>query len=204
MKPSHWLFEQGLWKQNYSRVAGVDEVGRGCIAGPVVAAAVWFPAQVKFPTKLYDSKLLNSAKREELAQIINTLAGGVGIGLVETKIINTRGIVTASQLAFRRAVKHLSEKPDYLLIDAFYIRHFKKDYQLPIVKGDQVSASISAASIIAKVYRDQLMTSLHRKVPNYRFDLHKGYATKLHQEMIKAHGVSPHHRTSWDFSFLNG
>jgi ribonuclease HII len=200
MKSANFLFEQSLWNQGYQTVAGVDEVGRGCIAGPVVAAAVCFPPRVKFPEDLYDSKLLTPDKRERLAILIAKFALSLGVSVVETEVINKKGIVTASQLAFRRAIEKLDRNPDYFLVDAFYIKNIRKAQQLPIVKGDQISSSIAAASIIAKVYRDRLMTQLHESVPQYRFDLHKGYATSLHQEMVRQNGLSPHHRTRFNLS----
>ena len=108
--------------------------------------------------------------------------------------INREGIAASTQRAFRKCLKEIKIKPDFILIDAFYIRHLAKKSQKPIIKGDQKSITIAAASIIAKIYRDNLMVKLHEKDSRYRFDLHKGYGTKIHQEAIKNHGLSKHHR----------
>lgn len=202
MKPANWLFEQSLWNQGFYHVCGLDEVGRGAWAGPVVSAAVVFPPKVKFPHDLFDSKLLLPKRREELSLVIKELASFIGIGVVGLGEINRRGIGVASQMSMRGAIKKLPVAPDYFLVDAFYIKYLPKLKQLPIVKGDQLSASIAAASIVAKVFRDQLMKELHIELPKYRFDLHKGYGTAQHQKLITKHGFSDLHRRSFDLDYL--
>ncbi len=202
MKAANWLFEQSLWNQGYRYVCGVDEVGRGAWAGPVVSAAVVFPPKIKFPQSLFDSKLLLPQKREELSSIIQHLAAYIGIGVIGVSDINRRGIGVASQMSYLQAIKKLPQVPDYFLVDAFYVKYLPKLKQLPIVKGDQISASIAAASIVAKVFRDQIMRELHVSLPRYRFDLHKGYGTKQHQKLITKHGFSEIHRRSFNLDYL--
>lgn len=202
VKAADWKFENKLWSQGRELICGLDEVGRGAWAGPVVTSAVIFPKKVKFPQKLYDSKLVSPEKRVELARLIKELAICVSIGVVSVTTINSRGVGVATQMAFRKAVKKLEIEPDFLLIDAFYIKYLPKLKQLPIIKGDQLSSSIAAASIVAKVFRDQLMVNLHEQFPHYHFDRHKGYGTKLHQKMIKKHGFSEVHRKSFNLDYL--
>lgn len=194
--------ERKLWSSGYSLIAGIDEVGRGSWAGPVVAAAVVLPKNWSLPKNMADSKQLRPKQREELAKIICQEAVCYSVAEVGLNVIDRCGIGKATQRAFRKAVKGLEATPDFHLVDAFYIRYLPKSKQLPVVKGDQKSASIAAASIIAKVYRDKLMKSLSRSFPEYRFGQHKGYGTKIHQEAIKSYGFSPVHRRSFDLSFL--
>jgi ribonuclease HII len=200
---ANWSNERVLWNQGYSCVAGIDEVGRGSWAGPVVAAAVVFPSNYKSSFKLADSKLLKPIEREELDQLIRSAAQSIAIGEVGLPVINKEGIGKASQRAFRLALNGLSTKPDYYLVDAFYIKYIPKRIQRPIIKGDQISASIAAASIVAKVYRDNLMRQLAKDYPEYGFGKHKGYGTTHHQKAIKDFGFSPIHRSSFDLTFLN-
>lgn len=202
MIPASWRFENSLWDQDKNFVCGLDEVGRGAWAGPVVTAAIIFPKKINFPHSLFDSKMISHPKRLELAKFIRESALAIGIGIVPVKTINSRGIGVATQMAFRQSLKKLAIQPDFLLIDAFYIKYRPKLRQLPIVKGDQLSASIAAASIVAKVFRDQLMVNLHEQFPEYHFDLHKGYGTKLHQKMIRKFGFSATHRTSFNLGYL--
>lgn len=198
MKLPTFAEERLLWKKGLSYIAGIDEVGRGAWAGPVVAAAVVFPAfsQNLKPTKPFirDSKQLPSHQREQLDEFIRNNCLDFSISAVSVKTINREGIVKATQRAFRKCIKSLKGRPDYILIDAFYIKNLPKKKQKPIIKGDQKSISIAAASIIAKVFRDKLMTDLHKIEPNYSFDRHKGYGTKIHQETIKKYGLSSLHR----------
>lgn len=202
MKAANWLFEESFWSQKKLVVCGVDEVGRGAWAGPVVAAAVVFPAFVKFPEPLFDSKLLTPQKRSQLAEMIRSKASLIGIGEIPVKVINKDGIGKATQMAFKKALTTLGSDIDQILVDAFFVKNLKKNNQLPIVKGDQISSSIAAASIIAKTYRDKLMTNWHERFPAYRFDLHKGYGTKLHQDMIRQYGFSELHRRSFNLDYL--
>lgn len=193
-------FEEQLWKQGYRYIAGIDEVGRGSWAGPVVAAAVILP--IKKFQGLKDSKLLNPTQRETFSKIIIKEAVAVGIGEIGLSFINKEGIGKATQRAFRQSLKQLKVRPDFFIIDAFYIRYLSRKRQLPIKDGDKLSVSIAAASIVAKVFRDNLMTKLHLDYPHYGFATHKGYGTKLHQEMIKRHGLSAVHRKSFNLKFL--
>jgi ribonuclease HII len=194
--------EKGLWEQGYHNVAGVDEVGRGSWAGPVVAAAVLFPKNFTPTFQLADSKLLLAKKRLELAEKIKLSALCYAIAQVDLPHINRYGIGRSSQKAFRKAVAKLSPAPEFHLIDAFYIKYLPKGNQLPIIKGDQKSFTIAAASIIAKVYRDQLMEKLSNDYPGYGFEKHRGYGTKAHQDAIRNYGFCSLHRKSFDLSFL--
>lgn len=187
--------EKNLWKKGYVKVCGIDEVGRGSFAGSVVAGAVIFKDS-KIPEGINDSKLLKPRQREKLDKKIKRVALSWAVCEISVSLINKLGIAKATQMAFRKAVKTLS--PDYILIDAFYIKHLNRKKQKAIIKGDQICASISAASIIAKVYRDGLMTELHDKYPEYGFDKHKGYGTKDHRDAIKIHGLCPLHRKSFN------
>lgn len=189
--------ENLLWKQGLSLVCGLDEVGRGSFAGPVVVGAVIFSPKIILPKGIADSKLLTPKKRKELSKEIKEIALEWKIAEVSVEIINQVGIGKATQLAFRQSVDSLKTW-EYCLIDAFYIGGLDKSKQKPIKNGDKLCASISAASIIAKVYRDELMVKLHQQFPQYGFDKHKGYGTKMHQEAIKKYGLSRIHRKSFN------
>lgn len=190
--------EQELWKKGFRFVCGVDEVGRGCFAGPVVAGAVVFPPNCDLLEGVADSKLLKPRQREKLTEKIKKVALVWAIGEVGVSKINKYGIGKATQMAFRKAIKNLEKNPDFVLIDAFYIKHLNRKKQSAVKNGDKICASISAASIIAKVYRDKLMKNLHKKYPKYGFAKHKGYGTKFHQQAIKKHGLSRIHRKSFN------
>lgn len=189
--------ESTLWSQGLQMVCGIDEVGRGCFAGPVVAGAVIFPQGAKLIEGIADSKLLTHKKRVELAKRIKDSASAWAIGEISVPDINKYGIGEATQLAFSKAVANLGKAADFFLIDAFYVKTLDKLKQKPLPGGDRISASIAAASIIAKVYRDELMEKLGLQFPNYAFDKHKGYGTKLHRELIKKFGLSDLHRKSF-------
>lgn len=189
--------EKSLWEK-YQLICGVDEVGRGCFAGPVVAGAVIFAPDCKFPDGIADSKLLKPKKREDLAKRIEDCAAAFALGESSVEEINEMGIGRATQAAFERAVNSLNPKAEFILVDAFYIDYFDKLFQKPIKNGDKLSISIAAASIIAKVYRDQLMEKLEEEYPEYGFAKHKGYGTREHREAIKKKGLSPLHRTSFN------
>lgn len=191
--------EKELWSQGYSHIAGIDEVGRGAWAGPVVAAAVILPQNVEIPQGLRDSKLLTSKRREELDEKIKETAIGFAVGECDSPIIEKKGIAVASEMAMRKALRKLHPEPDFSLIDFFTLKYIKKSTQRAIKKGDLHCASIAAASILAKVYRDNLMRKLndHKEFEIYQFGKHKGYGTKLHQEMIREHGCSKIHRVSF-------
>lgn len=191
--------EKELWDKGYRFVAGIDEVGRGAWAGPVVAAAVIFPPSIEIPQGLCDSKLLPPPKREELAKEIKEMAVSFAVGQIPVSIIEKKGISTATQMAMRQALRRLSSTVDFVLIDYFSLKYLKKSCQQAIKKGDVCCASIAAASIIAKVYRDFLMRQFDKdkKLRVYQFGKHKGYGTKLHQEAIARFGVSWAHRISF-------
>jgi ribonuclease HII len=174
------------------RIAGIDEAGRGPLAGPVVAAAVVLGDYNKI-TGLNDSKLLSARDREELFREIHHKAEAAGIGVVGIDIINQINILQATRLAMLRAVAEIVPQPDYLLIDG-PIRLDSSLPQRPIIGGDRLSLSVAAAGIVAKVTRDRIMVQLHEQFPDYGFDRHKGYGTQAHRDAIKRHGVSPEHR----------
>lgn len=189
--------EQSLWNSGFNLVCGVDEVGRGCFAGPVVVGAVVFSAKSKIPKGLADSKLLKPSLREELSLIIQDQAEAFSIAEICVEDINIHGIGQATQMGFKKSVLDLKTVPDFILIDAFFIKEMDRKIQQAVKHGDRLCVSIAAASIIAKVYRDTLMKKLHLEYPNYGFDLHKGYGTKMHREAIKKYGLSKLHRTSF-------
>jgi ribonuclease HII len=180
--------EKELWGQGFRYIAGVDEVGRGAWAGPVVSAAVVWKEGTKVK-KIRDSKMLVEKERERLAQIIEARAFCFAVGKASVEEINDRGILVATKLSMIRALFNLTQQPDYLLVDAVKLIWNNVSCQ-PIIKGDQKSISIAAASIIAKVYRDDLMKKLNKKNDIYQFGQHKGYGTKLHQELITKYGPS--------------
>lgn len=196
--------EKKLWKRGYRYVCGLDEVGRGSFAGPVVVGAVVFSPSCSLPEGIADSKLLKPRKREQLAEDIKKCATCWSVAKVGVSVINKVGIGKATQVALRKVVRHLKMRPDFVLMDAFYIRHLNKKRQQPVKDGDKLCTSIASASIIAKVYRDKLMKRLHKKYPQYGFAKHKGYGTKVHQEAIKKYGLCKVHRMSFNLSkFLN-
>jgi ribonuclease HII len=177
-------------------IAGVDEVGRGALAGPVVAAAVILDPRRPLPDGLDDSKKLTALQRERIAGEILQGAIAIAVGQVEPEEIDRINILQASRLAMFEAIKQLDPSADYLLIDAVQI----KEAGLPqkaIIHGDSISASIAAASVIAKTYRDALMRSFHEVYPQYNFAKHVGYCTREHMESLRAHGPCRIHRLSF-------
>lgn len=190
--------EKQLWDTGIDHVAGVDEVGRGCFAGPVVAAAVILPRTFNATDEINDSKKLSAKKREKLAKIIKEYATAYAIAEVSVEVINTIGIGKATQIAFAKAITDLPNPPEYILMDAFYIDAIDRSIQKPLIHGDGLSISIAAASIIAKVWRDKLMQSLHEKYLKYDFFTNKGYGTKKHREAIGKFGLCDLHRKSFD------
>ena len=188
-----------LWERGYLRVAGVDEAGRGALAGPMVAAAVVFPPATDLARELpglRDSKLLTPGARRALAERIHQVALAVGLAVVPAALGDGAGLSAAGQLAFARAVEALDETPDFLLLDAFRLRGGATP-QLPLIHGDVRCSSIAAASVVAKVARDALMDDLHRLYPGYAFDRHRGYATAAHRAALAAVGPCPEHRRSY-------
>jgi len=176
--------------------AGCDEAGRGCLAGPVYAAAVILPADF-FNPLLDDSKKLNARTRDRLREVVEREALAFSLGLADVEEIDRLNILNASILAMHRAVKSLSLKPGFLLIDG---NRFKPCGEIPhscIVKGDGIYASIAAASILAKTHRDEYMESLHLKFPQYRWDRNRGYPTREHRRAILESGPTEYHRRSF-------
>lgn len=186
--------------EDYTYICGIDEVGRGPLAGPVVAGAVILPKDCDI-LYLNDSKKLSEKKREELYDEIMEKAVAVGIGMVGPKIIDEINILQATYEAMRIAVKNLSVSPDILLNDAVTIPELTMK-QVPIIKGDAKSISIAAASIVAKVTRDRLMIEYDNFMPNYFFAENKGYGTTAHIEALKTFGPSPIHRTTFIKNFI--
>ena len=188
-------YENRLKNEGYSLVAGIDEAGRGSLSGPVVAAAVILPCRLFIPY-IKDSKKLTSQKRTELYFSILNNARNVGIGIVDATIIDRINIARASFLAMKKAILDLKEVPDYLLVDGFKIPHLNIT-QLPLIKGEDKSISIAAASIIAKVYRDNIMVKYDQKYPQYLFKKNKGYGTEEHLKALLKYGPSEIHRKSY-------
>lgn len=188
-------FEAGVRARGFRVVAGLDEAGRGPLAGPVVAAAVVLPETGKFKG-VDDSKKLSAGKREELFSLLLEKARAVGVGIVEAQEIDRLNILRASLKAMELAAENLPLKPDYLLIDGIHSVSLPLP-QEAIPKGDQRCLSIAAASIVAKVTRDRLMMAYHEQYPQYNFAQHKGYGTKEHLQAIRQYGCCPLHRQSF-------
>ncbi|MBE3091324.1 MAG: ribonuclease HII [Candidatus Atribacteria bacterium] len=188
-------YENRLKLEGYSLIAGIDEAGRGSLSGPVVAAAVILPCRLFIPY-IKDSKKLSSQKRTELYCSILNKAKDVGIGVVEAKIIDRINIAQASFLAMKEAILDLKEVPDYVLVDGFKIPQLNIS-QIPLIKGEDKSISIAAASIIAKVYRDNIMIQYDQKYPQYLFKKNKGYGTEEHLKALLKYGPSEIHRKSY-------
>lgn len=188
-------FERMYYGQGYQRIAGVDEVGRGPLAGPVVAAAVILPKN-GIGQKLFDSKKISSKKRENLYDLILSETLGVGIGMIGQEEIDLLNIFQATLKAMALAVKNLPIRPDFILIDGPQGLRLPIP-QKPIRKGDQLSNSIAAASIVAKVTRDRMMVEWHRRYPQYNFAKHKGYGTKEHRRAIEKFGICELHRKTF-------
>lgn len=185
-------FEEEAASAGALRIAGIDEAGRGPLAGPVVAAAVVVPYTEPLPG-LADSKLLTAQQRDMFFQRIMEDAIALGIGVVAPETIDEINIYQATRLAMATAVRQITPPPDYLLIDGPISLDLPIS-QRAIIKGDRLSVSIAAAGILAKVSRDRMMMDLHEQYPQYRFDLHKGYGTKAHREALERYGPSPVHR----------
>ena len=187
-------YEKELYDKGYELIAGTDEVGRGPLVGPVVAAACILPKNY-YLEGLTDSKKLSEKKRNLFYDILMRDAISVGIGIVSPKIIDEINILEASRLAMNKALDDLSVKPDYILTDAMKL---ERDVEvLPIIHGDALSLSIAASSVIAKVTRDRLMVEYGKKHPEYEFEQHKGYPTKKHIELIKKYGILNEYRKSF-------
>ncbi len=188
-------YEHLLKEQGYKVICGVDEAGRGPLAGPVFAAAVILPEGME-DIGINDSKKLSEKKRDALFEIIKEKALAYSIASADEKEIDELNILNATFLAMKRAVEGLNIKPDMALIDGNRKANTGVE-EMTLVKGDSKSISIAAASILAKVSRDRYLKELDEKYPEYQFSKHKGYPTKLHYELIKEHGISPVHRLSF-------
>ena len=190
-----WSIENSCFSDDIKIICGVDEAGRGPLAGPVCAAAVILPPNIEIPG-LNDSKKLTDKKRRELYPVIKEMAISYGIGYASHEEIDEINILQATYLAMERALAQLDPKPDLALIDG----NRAKDFGIPVktvVKGDSLSASIAAASVLAKVSRDDLMLQLAEEYPQYGFEIHKGYGTKAHYEALRTYGHSPVHRMTF-------
>ena len=190
--------EEKLLAQGCARIAGIDEAGRGSLAGPVVAAAVILPHRIKakWAEDVRDSKILTAKKREVLFVNIKETAVSVGVGVISHKVIDNSGIVRATRLAMRDAVKQLQPQPEFLLIDYMKLPEVKLPQQ-GVVDGDSLCFSIACASIIAKVTRDGLMVELDGRYPGYGLAKHKGYGTSAHVECLWRLGPCPVHRRTF-------
>ena len=190
-----WEIEQSYYAQGITCICGVDEAGRGPLAGPVCAAAVILPANLEIPG-LNDSKKLSDKRRRELYPVIMEQAIAYGIGLADHQEIDEINILQATFLAMERAMANLSVKPELALIDG----NREKDFGVPVktvVQGDSLSASIAAASVLAKVTRDDIMLQMAQEYPGYGFEIHKGYGTKAHYQALAEKGPCPIHRMTF-------
>ncbi len=189
-------FENHAIAEGFRFIAGVDEVGRGCLAGAVVAAACILDLTKPLPEGLDDSKKISEKKRRLIDEQIRHSAVAFSIAQIEADEIDEINILQATKKAMRLAIENLAPKADFLLIDAVQLKEITLP-QKSIIKGDAISASIATASILAKTYRDDLMKKLHETYPEYGFEKHVGYGTKAHFEAIKQHGACPIHRKSF-------
>ena len=199
-KIDNYKYELELNKKGINLIAGVDEVGRGPLIGPVVAAAVILPVNFKLDG-LTDSKKLSEKKREEYYELIKKEAIAIGVGVISEKRIDEINIYEATKEAMKEAINNLEVKPEHILIDAMPL-----DLEIPttsIIKGDLLSISISAASVIAKVTRDHMLYEIDKEFPMYDLKNNKGYGTKKHIEAIKQYGITKYHRLSYKPVFEN-
>ena len=196
------LYEKELRAEGFNPIAGVDEVGRGPLAGPVVSCAVILPDNF-YPLGLNDSKKLSEKKREQLFEIITENAVSYGIGIIEHDIIDSINILEATKQSMYNAIAALSVPADCLLIDAVRLDRVNLP-QRNIIKGDSLSLSIAAASVVAKVLRDRMMCVFAELYPHYGFEKHKGYGTKVHMDAIRKYGITPIHRVSFLKNITHG
>lgn len=187
-----YSYERQVWAMGYRLVAGLDEAGRGPLAGPVVAAAVILPGEVSLPG-LDEAKRLPPKRREELYERIRQVAVGIGIGMVDPDGIDESSVLLATYKAMAKAVQNLPVKPDYLLIDSLHLPGVSQP-QAPVVGGEAASASIAAAAVVAKVTRDRYMIEMDKLYPQYGFAHHKGYGTAAHRAALAKYGPCPIHR----------
>lgn len=193
--PDPFFFEALARKNGYNLIAGVDEAGRGPLAGPVVAAAVILPQGIDLPG-VRDSKKMAEKSRREAFSVILSAALAAGIGVVSSRYIDEFNILKAALEAMKRAILALDHEPDFLLIDGIQKVSLPTPQEC-LKKGDARSRTISAASVLAKVYRDRIMLAYHNMYPHYGFDRHKGYGTKRHMEALRKYGPSPVHRLTF-------
>jgi len=195
-------YESDLWKRNIRYIAGIDEAGRGCLFGDVVAAAVMLPPGMVIDG-IDDSKKLSAKKREQLYDVIMERALAVGVGRVDAATIDAINIKQAARLAMKKALEEMARTfvPEYVLVDAERVDCPYR--QLAILHGDALSQSIAAASIVAKVTRDRLCLQWDLQYPEYGIAIHKGYATRMHRDAIRQYGPSPMHRRSFLGNLLN-
>lgn len=189
-------FEHQAIAEGFAFIAGVDEVGRGCLAGPVVAAACILDATKPVPKGLNDSKKLTEKQRNEIASELRKTAVAFAVGVVEAEEIDRINILEATKVAMIKAIEALSPAADHILIDALSLKHLRIP-QKAIIKGDSISYSIAAASVIAKTYRDNMMVDYDAVYPQYGFAGHKGYGAAVHLQAIKDHGPCPLHRMTF-------
>lgn len=189
-------YERGLWSRGVEAIAGVDEVGRGPLAGPVVAAAVVLPLECRV-AGAYDSKSIQPQRRHELAIEIARTALAVGIGAASPREIDLINIRRATALAMQRAIAALRVQPQHLLVDGLPVPELGLEWQTAVVEGDRRVHSIACASIVAKVCRDRLMERLAPRYPGYAWETNKGYGTPAHLEALRRLGPTPHHRRSF-------
>jgi len=194
-------YENKLYSQGYNIIAGIDEAGRGPLAGPVVACAVILKKDERVEG-VNDSKKLSPKKRDKLFDEIIDKCVAYGVGIIDNNVIDEINILEATRLAMKQAIENLKVQPDYLLIDAE--THIATNIPLKgIIKGDSLSQSIAAASIIAKVTRDRMLLEFDKKYPEYLFSKHKGYGTALHIAKIKEYGLTDIHRKTFCKNFIN-
>lgn len=189
-----YAYERQLWAMGYRLVAGLDEVGRGPLAGPVVAAAVILPEEVDLPG-IDDVKRLSTRRRMELYEVIRERAVSVGVGIIQPEGIDDANVIFATYKAMIKAVEELPVVPDYLLIDGLHLPNLSQP-QVPVVGGEVQSCSIAAASVVARVERDAFMMEMDKEYPEYGFANHKGYGTTEHRLALEQYGPCPIHRKS--------
>lgn len=195
MVTASYVMEKGLHEQGAILIAGIDEVGRGCLAGPLVASAVILPSD--FRARLYDSKLIPALKRKQLSDKITSQALGFGLGWVTNAEIDEYGLSWALQEAYERALIDMNLEVSRIILDGSYNYLSEYDICETLVKADQKVACVAAASIVAKVARDEYMKALCNKYPEYCFETNVGYGTRRHREALKVHGLTDLHRKSF-------
>lgn len=194
----HWYeFEELLWAQRFSRVMGLDEAGRGCLAGPVVAAGVIIRPGDRLLSGINDSKKLTHRQRVSLCTSIKENSLAWAVAWCDNREIDRLNILRASLQAMIRCVEKVDPAPDYLLVDGNQPLSASLIPQQPVIGGDTLSASIAAASILAKVHRDEIMTTLAVEYPHYGWNSNKGYPTKMHYDALQTHGITPYHRQTF-------